>query len=292
MSTDATINLIERLPEANRIRIIANERRIQASGMNRGIEIAQGEVIVRVDGHTIIGADYIRQCVGMLLTTNAYNVGGSIHPVAHTALGYAIASASKSPFAIPSTFRIGAKMQYVDTVYMGAWWRKVFDHIGNFDEGFVTNEDYELNHRIRAAGGQILYLPDLCSEYHGQETLRGLARQYFRYGCSKPRTIHKHPASVHLRHLAAPALTAFMIIGGIFTVLFGETAFLWLGSIVVYLMGVMLFTFHSARKYGCHILLKLPSVYLTIHLAWGCGFWYGVVHMLKAQFEKSRLSLS
>src|SRR5829696_4315003 len=58
MSTDGTIDLIERLPEADRIRIIANERRIQASGMNRGIELAQGEVIVRVDGHTVIGADY------------------------------------------------------------------------------------------------------------------------------------------------------------------------------------------------------------------------------------------
>lgn len=289
MSTDSTVDLIERLPDANRIKIIANEQRIQASGMNRGIEIAQGEIIVRVDGHTVINNDYIRYCVEMLLTTNADNVGGSIYPVAHTALGRAIAAASKSPFAIPSTFRVGTKMQYVDTVYMGAWWREVFERIGKFDEGFVINEDYELNHRIRAAGGKILYLPDLYSEYYGQETLPGLAHQHFRYGCSKPRTIDKHPTSVRLRHLAAPALTASIIIGGVFAVLFPAAVFLWIACIAVYLLCVIVFTFHSARKHGYHILLKLPSVFLTLHLAWGCGFWYGVIHILTMRLHKATL---
>ena len=141
------------------------------------------------------------------------------------------------------------------------------------------------------SGGRILYLPDLCSEYYGQQTLRGLARQHFRYGYSKPRTIHKHPASLHTRHLAAPALIAFIFIFGVLAPLIREAAFLWGVGNALYLLTAIFFAFRSAHEHGYHILLRLPSVFITIHMAWGCGFWCGVSHLLKGQFTKPGVSL-
>lgn len=291
LSDDGTVELITQFPGSERIKIILNHKRIQSAGMNRAIEVARGEIIIRVDGHTIIGADYVCHCVEMLINTDAVNVGGSIHPASHSALGQAIAAASKSLFAIPSTFRIGTKSQYVDTVYMGAWWRSTFDRVGKFDEEFAVNEDYELNYRIRAAGERILYLPDLCSEYYGPDTLQGLARQHFRYGRSKPKTIDKHPASARFRHFAAPALVAFTILGGLLALRFREVAFIWVGGLSIYLLGVIGFAFQAAGRKSCGSLGALLSVFPVIHIAWGCGFWYGMVQLLIAHVRNIRLSL-
>jgi uncharacterized protein YegP (UPF0339 family) len=59
----------------------------------------------------------------------------------------------------------------VDTVYLGAWRREVFDRIGVFDEELVRDQDDEFNYRLRAAGGRILLTPAVKSLY----TVRGRA---------------------------------------------------------------------------------------------------------------------
>src|SRR3990172_9931292 len=66
MSTDATRDNIagvsSQYPEI-RVKVIDNLRKIVPTGFNQALEHAQGEIIVRVDGHTIIAPDYVRECV-------------------------------------------------------------------------------------------------------------------------------------------------------------------------------------------------------------------------------------
>ncbi|MFN7210855.1 MAG: glycosyltransferase, partial [Aggregatilineales bacterium] len=62
MSQDATRQIIRSLPDAERVRIIDNPQRLQAAAMNLALSHAKGEIIVRVDGHTIIAPDYLRAC--------------------------------------------------------------------------------------------------------------------------------------------------------------------------------------------------------------------------------------
>src|SRR5512143_167628 len=45
------------------IRIVDNNRRVIPSGLNRGIEAAQGKYILRMDAHSIPCHDYIRNCI-------------------------------------------------------------------------------------------------------------------------------------------------------------------------------------------------------------------------------------
>ena len=75
MSDDDTRAIIQRLPGSERIRILDNPRRLQAPGLNLALAAARGDVIIRVDGHTIIAPDYVTQCVGALHETGAANVG-------------------------------------------------------------------------------------------------------------------------------------------------------------------------------------------------------------------------
>lgn len=285
LSDDNTREIIGQLSGATRIQLLINHKRIQSAGMNRCIEASRGEIVIRVDGHTVIASDYIFECVKELLNGNTA-VGGSIYPVFHSKMGQGIALASRSFFSIPSAFRTSSKRQYVDTVYMGAWWRDVFDCVGMFDENFSSNEDYEMNYRIRAAGGKILFLPTLSSTYYGQETLRGLAMQYFRYGKSKPKTLFKHPASVRIRHLAAPALVTYMAFGILRSFQLQQAVEIWLLGLALYLLVAFLCSASLALQNSYSAVLRIMLVFPTIHIAWGFGFWYGWGIMLREYFRK------
>ena len=278
MSDDQTAAVIHSLPGVERVQIIPNPRRIQAAGLNVAIPQARGNIIIRVDGHTVIAPDYVRQCVRALQTTGALNVGGPMDPVGITPTGKAIAVAGKSSFAVPSAFHISERTQYTDTVYLGAWPRQVFDQVGVYNEHVGVNEDYELNYRIRKAGGEIYFSPDIRSQYFGRQTLRALVRQYFRYGRSKMMVLRDHPASVRWRHLVAPAFVAGLV-GGIFLSLLLPVLWkLWAGGLMLYILLSIFFSARLAARNGWSLFWRLPLVFFAIHFAWGTGFWAELLH--------------
>ena len=277
MSDDGTQAIIAAMPGSERVRIIDNPRRIQAAGLNEAIQQARGDVIVRVDGHTIIAPDYVSQCVAALQATGADNVGGAMDPAGLTSTGEAIAAAGKSPFAVPTAFHVSQIAQFTDTVYMGAWPQSIFEKIGLFREDFIANEDYELNYRIRASGGTIYFTPKIRSVYYGRQSFPALARQYYRYGKSKVKTLREHPGSLRPRQLVAPLFVAG-VIGGLPLSLFSSTLRrLWLAGQLVYLAANLYFSFKTSTRVGSRIAWRLPLVFLTIHLAWGLGFWVGLM---------------
>jgi len=277
MSRDATRRVIQSLPDAQRVRIIDNPQRLQAAAMNIALPHAKGEVIVRVDGHTIIAPDYLRACVRALQTTEAWNVGGGMHPVGETPMGKAIAAAGRSAFAVPTAFHVSQQPAYTDTVYMGAWWRWALERVGGFDPTFAINEDYELNYRIRAAGGKIYFSPEIRSDYYCRQTLAALWRQYYRYGIGRVQTLRKHPRSLRARQLAAPLFVAG-VFGGALTAPFNALLrALWLLGLALYGVANLFFSWRTARRHGMAHLPRLPLVFLTIHIAWGLGFWRGLL---------------
>jgi len=210
MSDDGTREAIDELRarHPNLVRI-DNPGRIVATGLNAAIRRARGEYVVRVDGHTEIAADYVRRCVEALERTGADNAGGRMTAVGGGPFGEAVALATSSPFGVGGArFHYSEREEWVDTVYLGAWRREVFDRIGVFDEELVRDQDDEFNYRLRAAGGRILLTPAVKSLY----TVRGrparLWRQYFEYGLWKVRVLQKHPRQMQPRQFVPPAFAA------------------------------------------------------------------------------------
>jgi glycosyltransferase involved in cell wall biosynthesis len=277
MSDDHTLDVIRSLPSAEHVRIIPNPRRIQAAGLNEAIQHAQGAYIIRIDGHTVIAPDYVEQCIRILQETGVQNVGGAMDPVGITPIGKAIAAAGKSPFAVPSAFHVSRQAQYTDTVYLGAWPRQVFAQVGLYNEHVGVNEDYELNYRIRKAGGKIYFSPMIRSQYYGRQTLRALARQYFRYGVSKVKTLREHPASLRPRQIVAPAFVVWLLVGIPLILLDSPLAWLWLGGLLLYGVLNLFFSVRVAARSGWSLLLWLPLIFLAIHISWGTGFWRGIL---------------
>jgi len=261
----------------SRVRLLDNPGRIQARALNLAIAEATGDVIARIDGHTLVAPDYVRRCVEALEATGADTVGGPLHSAGLTPMGRAIAVAYCSPFGVPSRYRISRRAEFVDQVYLGAWRREVFERVGLFDPSLAVNEDYEHNYRVRRAGGRVFLTPAIHSTYYGRQTLGGLWRQYMRYGAGKLRVMATYPRSTRLRHLVAPLFVLALLLGGIVApfsagVLWGFRAVL--GS---YALVNGAATLIEARRTGWALVWRLPAAFAVMHVAWGVGFWIGLV---------------
>jgi GT2 family glycosyltransferase len=263
--------------------VLHNPARIVPSALNIGIRHARGEIIVRVDGHAVIAPDYIRQCVEYLQRGDAEGVGGPMRPRGRSYFGRAAALATASPFGIAgSRFHYSEKEDFfTDTFYLGSYRREVFDRIGLFDEEFICNQDYELNYRLRAAGGRILCSPKIQSTYYCRESLSAIWRQYFSYGFWKVRMLRKHPRSLKPRQLAAPVMVLAIVALGTLGFFFPPASYLLALGAVSYL-GLAI-AFGLAKALAAAEPSLLPGVVLaffTVHLAWGLGFWGGIFRAL------------
>lgn len=257
------------------VRLLDNEKRIIPTALNVGIREAQGDVIIRMDAHTVYASDYVRRCVKLLETTEAASVGGLQRAVGTGYRSRAIALATTTPFGIGGApFRHTEGILWVDTVYLGAWRKSTLVELGGFDESWLVNEDYELNVRLRQAGGKILLSPDIRCWYHVRPTLRELARQWLRYGFWKVKTLVAHPESLQGRQLAPPALVAALVLS------LGLLPLRWPLGIVVpvlYLCANLVAAVWTAARRGWNYLPLLPLAFATIHLSWGAGFLAGLI---------------
>src|SRR5262249_56141529 len=100
--------------------------------------------------------DYVRKCVDALEATGAWNAGGAQRARAKTRFQKALCAALESPLGVGGAKYRGADNEgFVDTVFLGAFRRKVFETVGMYDPMAITNEDAELNQRIVDAGGRV-----------------------------------------------------------------------------------------------------------------------------------------
>ncbi|HUF39766.1 MAG TPA: glycosyltransferase family 2 protein [Anaerolineales bacterium] len=276
MSTDQTrdrIDAFRRDRPGLRVRVADNEDRAIPAALNRAIEAAAGEVIIRLDAHSLPDPDYVERCAAALEAGLGENVGGvwRIEPGAKTWQARAIAAAAAHPLgAGDAHYRRTTRAQYVDTVPFGAFRRTLFDRIGRFDETLLSNEDYEFNARIIRDGGKIWLDPAIRSTYFARPTFAALARQYRRYGTWKAAMLKRYPETLRWRQLVPPLFVAALLVSGL-AGLFWAPARLAFGLAAGLYTAALLAAGLAAavRKRDPALAIGLPAALSTMHFNWG-----------------------
>lgn len=280
MSDDGTRNRLgEWQARHSTLLVIDNPDRITSAALNRAIDRASGDIIVRMDVHTVYAPDYVLECVNALSQTGATCVGGPWCPVGEGRLQKAIARAFESRFG--SGGAASRRTDYtgpVDTVYLGAWRRVDLIRLGGFDESLVRNQDDELNLRIIRGGGTVWQSANIRSSYAPRASMRALFRQFYQYGYWKIPVIRKHHLPAAPRHLVPFAFVA--AVGGL-----AITAIFWPMAAV---LGLALLLVYSASAIVVAAGLSHPltnpqetlyvaSAFACMHFGYGIGFGHGLL---------------
>jgi glycosyltransferase involved in cell wall biosynthesis len=279
MSTDDTVAVVESFCSRHgNISLINNPGRIVPVGMNLAIEKAQGEIIVRVDGHCEIAPDYVSRCVAYLKSGAADGVGGPIDTVGETFTANVIALAMSSPFGVGgSAFRtVRDKSMLTDTVAFPAYTKGAIERAGRYDEELVRNQDDEYNYRLRKRGGRILLADDIHCRYYSRGSLRSLWRQYFQYGYWKVRVMQKHPLQMKARQFVPALFVAALAASLLATVLLPWAGLLFISAVALYVVANISASVITARS-NARMLFMLPLVFAALHFSYGSGFMFGLM---------------
>ncbi|MBA4111584.1 MAG: glycosyltransferase family 2 protein [Leptothrix sp. (in: Bacteria)] len=279
--------------------MLDNPGRIVSCGLNRCIERARGEFIVRLDVHTVYAPDYIAQCLATWQATGADNVGGPWR--AEGAAGpqgtvqRAIAAAFQSRWVAGGALsRDLAYEGQVDTVYLGSWPRQTFERFGGFDETLVRNQDDEHNLRIHKSGGRIWQSARIRSTYFPRASVADVFRQYRQYGYWKPFVMKKHGQAAALRHLIPGVFVASFVMLLILSIalqlilsldLVAHESPEWLAlswaklgvmallnlQFITYAVGVIFISLAIAREQGKELGRYLPRIIMAYHFGYGLG---------------------
>ena len=283
MSDDGTRELIKNLQINNpNIILIDNPEKIVSTGFNRALSKSTGEIIIRVDGHSIIHYDYVSKCKQQLKLKNCACVGGLIQPLSNSIFTKIIRLATSSKFGVGnSKFHYSKISCWSDTVYLGAYKREVFEEIGGYDEELVRNQDDEFNFRLIQNGGKIWLDPSIKSSYYPRDSFTKLFKQYFQYGFYKIRVMQKRRGIASWRHVV-PGLFALTLLFGLSIFLFTGNTIPILSLCLPYLSFSLFATILELIKTPSNFIsvMMLPITFFILHISYGLGFLLGFIYFL------------
>lgn len=273
-STDNTRLVMEEFKKNNEIlsvQIVTNERQIQAAGFNEGVKHATGDVVLKIDAHSRIPADFVQKNVDEILA-GAYVCGGNrptvvdsvddfsktLHIVEESALGSSIANYRKSDVK-----------RKVNSIFHGMYRKEVFDKVGLADERLLRTEDNEFHYRVRKAGYDIIFNPEIESYQYIRPTFTKMIQQKFANGYWIGLTSHVCRDCLSLFHFGPGVFVATLLVLMMLTLV----SFVPLLTVVfLYLLAVLgLSIFEISKQKFNPTLLLIPFIMIAIHFAYGVG---------------------
>lgn len=290
MSEDKTRKILkEYVQKYSFIRLLENPKKITPHALNIGIKNAKGEIIIRMDAHSVYYKDYISKCIEYLEKYNVDNVGGiwKIMPIEKTLINKAIALASSSFFSAGNAYyrrgySKGAKL--VDTVFGGCYKKEVFQKIGLYNENLKRSQDMEFNLRLKQAGGKILLVPDIITFYYPKSTLREFFKHNFEDGVWAVYPLKFIKKLLKLRHYVPLFFVSTLISYAILS--FFSPIFLWmlLFILCLYSLSSIYFSFVIAiKEKDVRFIFITPIVFAARHIGYGLGSIRGLIMLFKKE---------
>jgi hypothetical protein len=202
----------------------------------------------------------------------------------------AVACAYGSRVGLGGTpLHIGGQEGPAETVYLGVFQRQRLFDVGLFDEEIKRGQDWELNRRLRAAGGTVWFTPRLTVTYRPRASLSRLARQFVSTGVWRGELARRFPAANGIRYFAPPAMVVGVSVGfilgviGVIHAVLGVTPWLLIGFAipVFYLLIVLAAALSVGRHMGVRTFLWFLVVLPCIHFCWGIGFILGFLTLTR-----------
>ncbi|MFC9189348.1 glycosyltransferase family 2 protein [Streptomyces cyaneofuscatus] len=290
-SADRTDEIAAQLvAEDPRVHTVPNPTGRTPAALNAAIKASRHPVVVRVDGHGMLSPNYIATAVRLLEETGAQNVGGIMHAEGENAWEDAVAAAMTSKIGVGNAaFHTGGQAGPAETVYLGVFRREALERAEGYNVEFIRAQDWELNFRIREAGGLIWFSPELKVQYRPRPSVKALAKQYKDYGRWRHVVARYHSGSINLRYLAPPTAVVAIAAG----LVLGATVTPW--ALLVpggYLAAIVAGSLPAGKGLSLKARAQIPVALATMHMCWGFGFLTSPRSLAKRVIASRRPSLA
>jgi len=202
-STDSTEEIAAELKRQykSKLVVIDNTAGDTATGLNLAIEQARFQTVIRVDAHSKLSKGYAKLAQEVLQETGAANVGGMMVAWGDNDFQKAVAHGYNNRIGLGGgAFHLGGKAGPVDSVYLGCFQKSWLNKVEGFDPKWVRGQDWELNKRIREAGGTVWFDPRLKVTYYPRDNWRALAKQFFNTGIWRGALTREAPGQSAIRY--------------------------------------------------------------------------------------------
>ncbi len=291
MSADKTKEIIKEYSKKYPfLRLLQNPKKITPAAMNVGIKTSNGEIIIKMDAHSIYERDYILKCVSSLQEWEkggARNVGGVLKtiPSKNTLAAKAITIALSHPFGAGSSyFRTGSdKPRWVDTVAFGCYKKETLEKLGLFNENMAKIEDFELNWRLRKKFGEksILLVPEITVHYYPQSNFFDFLKHNFNDGIWTTFPLKFGVRIFSFRHLVPLVFVFSLIILALLSFFFSAFLKLFLLILVFYFSASLYFSFKVRLREGdLRFLFLMPIIFSSRHYSYGSGSIFGLFKII------------
>ena len=293
-STDATVPIVRRLQgEFANLKLVFNPARLASAGRNTALRHATKDVAVIVDGHcTVPDRDYLRNVSDAFAASGADCLGrpqplDAPHP---TPFQTAVSAARASRLGHnPDSDIFSDEAKFVPPQSTAvAYGRSVFHRVGLFDEAFDACEDVEFNERVHRAGLTCYFTPAVKVVYHPRADAAALAYQLSRYGKGRARLAFKYPGSLSLPALVPPAWAAWVVSGGLLSLVVPYLGWLWAASVCLYAAVLCGAGVALSRGRPRGVGRRVPLVFAGIHFGFAWGFLKEVARQVRVRATRRR----
>lgn len=284
MSSDSTkqimLNFANEESDFYSIQVLDNPERIQAAGWNVAIANAKSDVIIRIDAHTHIPAEFTAK--NMALQEKGEYVTGGVRPCLiedMTPWKQTLLEVENSLFGSSvSKGRKNKECGYVKSMFHAAYRREVFEKAGKFNTKLLRTEDNEMHYRIRKAGYKLCCDPNIVSYQYARSDLKKMIKQKYGNGYWIGLTLGVCPGCISIFHLVPFAF----VMGILLTTALALCSFwqpatlLWAAYGVFVLAGTICTVLN---KHANRWTFFMPVVFFLLHFSYGVGSLSGIVKL-------------
>lgn len=286
-STDNSAKIIANYASTyDNIKYLLNYDRVTPISLNKAISESMGDLIIRLDSHSIYPKDYISKLVYYSTKLNAANVGGIVKttPSKSGLVPLSISIALTHFFGVGnSLYRIKSRKKLpeyieVDTVPFGCFKREVFSKYGKFDIELIRNQDNEFNERIKKGGEKIYLIPSVEIIYFSRENYKKLFNMFFGYGKFGPLVDKKIGKRKNLRRYIPAIFVLYSVLLVILKICGIDFKILYMGILIYIILG---FVFSLSLSIRSKNLMLFPLIWYSFgisHFSYGLGYLWGLIY--------------
>lgn len=269
------------------INLLVNPLKIIPTAMNIGIKKSTGDIIMKIDAHTIYERNYVSSCVKYLISYEADNAGGLqiAIPRDETYMGKGIVFSISHPFGVGNAKHrlMPTKPVWADTAYSGCYRRETLERVGLYDERIARSEDVALHSKIREVGGKILLVPDIKTYYLARSNYFEFIKHNFDNGFWITYPMKYNRVVFSLRHLIPMIFVISLLAFSILSIYWSILLFPLYLIILTYLIFNIGFSLSIAiREKKMGYLFLMPLIFTTLHITYGLGSLWGLIKASKS----------